>query len=51
MSTIDTNGVDLESLGLAIPKQKLEKAKLGQEAFLELMITQLNNQDPMKPME
>ena len=51
MSTIDTNGNDLTALGLATPKQKLEKAKLGQEAFLELMITQLNNQDPMKPME
>ena len=26
-------------------------AKLGQEAFLELMVTQLKNQDPFKPME
>ncbi|MDH5189952.1 MAG: flagellar hook assembly protein FlgD [Gammaproteobacteria bacterium] len=51
MSTIDTNGNDLAALGLAVPKQKLEKAKLGQEAFFELMLTQLNNQDPLKPME
>ncbi|MBI5461106.1 MAG: flagellar hook assembly protein FlgD [Gammaproteobacteria bacterium] len=28
-----------------------EKAKLGQDAFMELMIAQLRNQDPMKPME
>jgi flagellar basal-body rod modification protein FlgD len=28
-----------------------ERDKVGQEAFLELMITQLKNQDPMKPME
>ena len=51
MNTIDTNGVDLESLGLALPKQKLEKAELGQDEFLELMLTQLNNQNPMEPME
>jgi flagellar basal-body rod modification protein FlgD len=51
MSTIDTNGVDLNALGLALPEQKLEKAELGQDAFFELMITQLNNQNPMEPME
>ncbi len=28
-----------------------ERDKVGQEAFLELMITQLKNQDPMKPMQ
>lgn len=51
MSTIDTNGNDLAALGLALPEQKVEKAKLGQEAFFELMLTQLNNQNPMEPME
>ena len=28
-----------------------ERDKVSQEAFLELMVTQLKNQDPMKPME
>lgn len=28
-----------------------ERDKVGQDAFLELMITQLKNQDPMKPMQ
>ncbi len=42
----------LASLGLG---QSAEQAKdpnqLGQNEFLKLMITQLNNQDPFKPME
>lgn len=28
-----------------------ERDKVSQEAFLELMVTQLKNQDPMKPMQ
>lgn len=32
-------------------KQKTNNEELGQSQFLELMITQLQNQDPMKPME
>lgn len=43
----------IDKLGLSIPKdQTREKSdRLGQEAFLELMITQLKNQDPLKPMD
>lgn len=48
-SAIDTNV--LQDLGLnAKPKTKDEN-KLGQEQFLKLMTTQLQNQDPFKPME
>jgi flagellar basal-body rod modification protein FlgD len=48
--TTAINGVDYGSLGLgaAAPKQK---DALGQEAFLQLMVKQLENQDPFKPME
>ncbi len=40
----------LESLGL-VRKPKVEDQSLGQDEFLELMTTQLQNQDPFKPME
>ncbi|HEC11723.1 MAG TPA: flagellar hook assembly protein FlgD [Acidiferrobacteraceae bacterium] len=44
---------NIDRLGLSIPKDQTRQKsdKLGQEAFLELMITQLKNQDPLKPME
>lgn len=42
----------LESLGLTKPKQRAgAEQKLGQEDFIKLMTTQMNHQDPMKPME
>ncbi|MCK5387235.1 MAG: flagellar hook assembly protein FlgD [Gammaproteobacteria bacterium] len=41
----------LESLGLSKPKQAMKEQKLGQEDFIKLMTTQMNHQDPMKPME
>ena len=44
------NGVDLASLGLTQPKAE-KKNELGQDAFLELMVTQLKNQDPFKPLD
>jgi flagellar basal-body rod modification protein FlgD len=44
------SGVDLEGLGLNVPSVQ-KKDELGQEDFLNLMITQLKNQDPFKPME
>lgn len=48
MTTIDTDQIN--KLGLALkPEQK--KKELGQEDFLRLMSAQLQNQDPMKPME
>lgn len=50
MSTIDTNL--LESLNLTQQsRQSEQKDTLGQDEFLKLMTTQLNNQDPLKPME
>ncbi len=42
--------VDPSALGLTLP-QEIQPDELGQEAFLQLMITQLKNQDPFKPME
>lgn len=44
------DSVDLASLGLSPPAPK-RKEELGQEDFLNLMITQLKNQDPFKPLE
>lgn len=49
-----TNSIDtdvLGNLGLAKTPRREAKSELGQEQFLELMITQLSNQDPFKPME
>jgi len=40
-----------ENLGLAKPKQAMQDQKLGQDDFIKLMTTQMNHQDPMKPME
>lgn len=39
-----------EDLGLA-RKEKLKDKNLGQDEFLSLMVAQMSNQDPMKPME
>jgi flagellar basal-body rod modification protein FlgD len=47
-----TNAIDsklLEGLGLA--QRPEAKKTVGQEQFLELMIAQLRNQDPMKPLQ
>lgn len=49
MNAINTNALD--SLGLAGKPIERDKNKLGQEDFLKLMITQIQNQDPFKPME
>jgi len=52
-----SNQVDfsaLHSLGLANQSPTVDNSKksdLGQGDFLKLMVTQLNNQDPMEPME
>ena len=40
----------LGDLGLDVPKNVKEQ-DLGQEDFLHLMVTQLKNQDPFKPLE
>lgn len=42
----------LQNLGLSqAPKRAGPSSELGQDAFLKLVIAQLQNQDPMKPME
>jgi flagellar basal-body rod modification protein FlgD len=54
MTSISNDNAALESLGLRSVEQlqtTQEKDDLGLDTFLELMTTQLKNQDPMKPME
>jgi len=52
MNNVDKPGVtSFESLGLTKPQEAPAKPKLGQEDFMKLMTTQMNNQDPFKPME
>ncbi len=51
MSIDNTAGVNWDSLGLSRPEEKKNKDDVGQEQFLELMLAQLQNQDPMNPME
>lgn len=51
MSTIDTNNVWAD-LGLTREAdEKKPSDDVGQEQFLKLMMAQMQNQDPMKPME
>ena len=45
------NNAVLENLGLQKPREAMKEQKLGQEDFIKLMTTQMNHQDPMKPME
>jgi flagellar basal-body rod modification protein FlgD len=55
MSTLSTQDDLFASLGLAAPQNQSAPANnatdLGLNTFLKLMVTQLNNQDPFKPME
>lgn len=55
MSTISAQEDLFASLGLASQqtsnKGTNDASELGMETFLKLMVTQLNNQDPFKPME
>lgn len=48
-SAIDTQA--LQQIGLSGTPSGKASDKLGQDAFLKLMTTQLQNQDPFKPME
>jgi len=48
--SIDTNA--LNSLGLADKPPNIQKKnELGQDMFMKLMVAQLNNQNPLKPLE
>lgn len=52
VAAIDSSS--LSSLGLRSStdsQASVDKSELGQDAFMELMVAQLRNQDPMKPME
>lgn len=53
MSTIDTNSTIFQDLSIARKNTETDKSteELGQKAFLKLMITQLENQDPLSPQE
>lgn len=53
MTTITSTNTDLDlnNLQLTSSTAKKSKKELGQEDFLALMIQQLKNQDPLKPME
>lgn len=51
MTTAVDGSLDLSSLGLSVPTQTKQTADLNQEDFLSLMMTQLKNQDPTKPMD
>lgn len=49
---IGATNTDLDVSSLTLPQTKRKDTKsLGQEDFLALMVQQLKNQDPMKPME
>lgn len=52
MSTIDKTSQILDQLGLSKnTTNQPKKSGLGQDAFLKLMMTQMNNQDPLQPMQ
>lgn len=42
---------ELQHLALKQPEKKTASDELGQDQFLELMLTQLQHQDPLNPME
>lgn len=53
MTAITSTNTDLDIANLTLGSSGTKKAgkQLGQEEFLALMIQQLRNQDPLKPME
>ncbi len=53
MSTINTNSSIYDNLGLSQTPQTSTNSnnELGQDAFMRLMLAQMQNQDPLSPME
>jgi Flagellar hook capping protein len=52
MSTIESNSALLDSLGLLRQEQRTTASnELGADDFMKLMIAQMQNQDPMSPMD
>jgi flagellar basal-body rod modification protein FlgD len=52
MTTIDnTTASTFEKLGLASQESDKKSGELGQDQFLELMLAQMKNQDPLDPMD
>jgi len=45
------NGTDYSKLGLGVPQGTPKKSELGQKDFMTLMMTQMKNQDPFKPLD
>jgi flagellar basal-body rod modification protein FlgD len=51
MNTAAISGSALDGLGLPTTTKAKGNDELGQDAFLQLMVTQLQNQDPTKPLD
>ncbi len=51
MNSIDDKLPGFETIGLKTDQKPLKEKSLGQEDFMELMLAQMNHQDPFKPME
>jgi flagellar basal-body rod modification protein FlgD len=51
MATNPIDGDYLSSLAINPQQNEPRRAELGQDDFLELMITQFQNQDPFKPLD
>ncbi len=45
------SGSDYSQLNLGVPQATPKKSELGQKDFMTLMMTQLKNQDPFKPLD